>query len=245
MQTQNRRHLAVAGTFNVRDLGGYPGASGETRWRRILRADGLHRLDERGMDALTNEGVTTVIDLRHDQEIEEKPNPFSRHPAVEYRHIPLFEQLAPGAMAGRDVLYELYVRALTSRQDAIAEVLTAIADAPDGAVLFHCTAGKDRTGIVSALLLAIAGVETATILEDYVLTKTQIAPMIAEFVEAAIARGTDVEALRPLLACEPETMAATIDHIVEAHGSVEAYLEAIGLEPRTIARLKSRLLEDL
>ncbi|KAB0268027.1 tyrosine-protein phosphatase [Microvirga brassicacearum] len=245
MQPQYQRHLAVDGTFNIRDLGGYAIATGETRWRRVLRADGLHRLDHAGMAVLTAEGVTTIIDLRHGHELETQPNPFSTNPAVQYHHVSLFDQLAPSAMAGDDVLYDLYVQALTSRQGAIAQVLTVIANAPDGVVLFHCTAGKDRTGIVSALMLAVAGVETAIILEDYAMTKTRIAPMIDEILEGAATRGVDVETFMPLLACEPETMAATIAHVIGSYGSAEAYLETIGLAPQTIDRLRSRLVEDV
>ncbi len=244
MHLSNQRHLPVPGTFNIRDLGGYAAGPFETRWRRILRADGLHHLDEAGIAVLTDEGVTTVIDLRHGHELESQPNPFHAHPAVAYHNVSLFERLAPGDMAAGDVLLDLYIQALTTRHDAISQVLTLIAEAPEGVVLFHCTAGKDRTGLVAALLLALAGVATATILDDYALTKPMIAPLLDRLIAEAEERGADLAALRPLLACEPQTMAATIAHILDNHGSVEAYLLAIGLSDATIARLKTRLLED-
>lgn len=243
MQPQFERHLAVAGTFNIRDLGGYPHASGETSWRRLLRADGLHRLDEAGMAALTDAGVTTVIDLRRDHELESHPNPFSANPAVAYHNVSLFDQLDPKAMVA-DVLGDLYLQALTTRQAAIAQILTLIADAPEGVVMFHCTAGKDRTGLVAMLMLSLAGVEQAIILEDYARTGEMIAPMIDEILADATARGVDIEAFRPLLACNPDTMAATLAHLAEHHGTVEAYLAAIGLSPETVAKLKHRLVED-
>lgn len=241
----NQRHLPVPGTFNIRDLGGYVAGQAETRWRRILRADGLHHLDEAGMAVLTAEGVTTIIDLRHDHELESRPNPFHAHPAVAYHNVSLFERLAPGDLSAGDVLLDLYTQALTTRQAAIGTVLTLIAEAPQGVVLFHCTAGKDRTGLVAALLLALAGVADATILDDYALTKPMIAPLLDRLIAEAEERGADIAVLRPLLACEPQTMAATIAHILDNHGSVEAYLLAIGLSDATIARLKTRLLEDV
>lgn len=241
MQTQFTRHLPVRGTYNIRDLGGYLTADGETRWRRILRADGLHRLDADGMAELVGEGVSTVIDLRHPGELTSHPNPFGGNPAVRYHNVSLFDQLAPDRGQGGDVLFELYKLALAKRQDAIRDVLTIIADAPEGVVLFHCTAGKDRTGIVAALLLALAGVEAALIVEDYAQTAAMIAPMVEEIITDAAARGADIEAFRPLLASEPSTMVATIAHIVESHGSVRAYLENIGLDEATVARLKNRL----
>jgi protein-tyrosine phosphatase len=238
---QFTRHLPIKGTYNIRDLGGYLTADGQTRWRRILRADGLHRLDAEGMALLVGEGVTTVIDLRHPGELATHPNPFGANSAVRYHNVSLFDQLAPNAEPGGDVLLELYKTALAQRQDAIRDVLATIADAPEGVVLFHCTAGKDRTGIVSALLLAVAGVEASLIVEDYAQTGAMIAPMIEEIIADAAARGADVETFRPLLASEPVTMVATIAHIEERYGSVRNYLQTIRLSDTTIARLKNRL----
>lgn len=239
------RHLAIAGTFNVRDLGGYAHTGGTTAWRRFLRADGLHRLDAAGIDALEQLGVATVIDLRRDDELEQQPNPFRDHTSVAYRHISLFEDLAPSGMTGDDVLLDLYLRALAERGPVIVEVLNAIANAGDGTVLFHCTAGKDRTGIIAAMLLSLAGVAEHVIVSDYALTKERIAPAIADFVADAEARGVDVEAFRPLLACEAPTMAAMLAHLADRHGSVAAYLASIGLDAATADRLRSRLQETI
>jgi protein-tyrosine phosphatase len=241
---QFTRHLPVAGTYNVRDLGGYAAGAGATQWRRILRADGLHRLDAAGMQSLVAAGVTTVIDLRHADELNQQPNPFHANPAVGYHNVSLFDRLAPVPQPGADLLLELYKLALAERQPAIAEVLTVIAEAPEGTVLFHCTAGKDRTGIVSALLLALAGVEAALIVEDYALTGELIAPMVEEIIADAVARGANVETFRPLLAADPETMAATIAHLEKSYGSAAAYLERIGLAPATIDQLRTRLVGD-
>lgn len=244
MQPPYTRHLPVAGTYNVRDLGGYRAANGETRWRRILRADGLHRLDEAGMVTLVDEGVTTIIDLRHADELVQQPNPFGGNKAVRYHNVSLFDQLAPSARPGDDLLLDLYKLALAQRQDAIATVLNTIADAPPGVVLFHCTAGKDRTGIVALLLLSLAGVDDTLIVQDYVQTGTMIAPMIEEIIAQAAARGADVEAFRPLLASEPATMVATLAHLSEQYGSARDYLKTIGLSDATMARLQDRLVGE-
>lgn len=239
------RHLPIKGTYNVRDLGGYLTEAGETRWRRILRADGLHRLEPEGVQALVAEGVTTVIDLRHPGELEQQPNPFNGHGTVAYHNVSLFDQLAPEAKPGEDLLLALYILALETRQAAIAQVLGIIADAPDGTVLFHCTAGKDRTGIISALLLSLVGVGSETIVEDYALTARMIAPMVEEIIAGAVARGADVEKFRPLLASDPATMLATIDYIAAEHGSVVDYANKIGVPAATIERLKARLTGEI
>jgi protein-tyrosine phosphatase len=237
------RDIVVPGLFNLRDLGGYPHPGGATPWRRILRADGMYRCDAESIAALKRLGVATVIDLRHDEELARQPNPLRNEPGIVYRHVSLFAGLAPVAMVDGDVLHALYREALTDRGGAIIEILTVIAEAPDGAVLFHCTAGKDRTGLVAALLLALVGVEAAMVVDDYALTGERIAPLVEEFLADAVSRGHTADRFRPLLACEPRTMAATLAHLVEAHGSVEGYLLGIGLEPAVIARLKARLSE--
>lgn len=245
MQPAPTRHLPIEGTYNVRDLGGYAASGGQTQWRRILRADALHRLDEQGVDRMLESGVTTVIDLRHADELAHQPNPFSGHPGVAYHNVSLLDGLAPDLMTEGDLLLELYKLALTQRQPALAQVLRLIADAPPGAVLFHCTAGKDRTGIVAALLLGVAGVEAALIVEDYAQTAALIAPIIADITAGAVARGADPAAFQRLLASEPETMVATLAFIEAEFGSVDEYLGAIGLDDQTIDRLRNRLLGDL
>ncbi|ODT48049.1 tyrosine-protein phosphatase [Devosia sp. 63-57] len=238
------RHLPVPGTHNIRDLGGYATAVGTTRFRRLLRADALHRLDASGIESLLASGVTTVIDLRHDDELAHQPNPFAGHEHVGYHNVSLFDGLAPDLMADGDVLLELYILALQSRQDSIAAVLTHIADAPGGAVLFHCTAGKDRTGIIAALLLSLVGVEAQDIVADYAQTAALIAPIVADITAGAVARGADPERFKRLLASDPETMVATLAFIETEFGSVPAYLEQIGLGEDTITQLRHRLLGD-
>jgi protein-tyrosine phosphatase len=242
MHMKHTRHIPVVGTFNIRDLGGYTGLDGETQWRRVLRADGLHRLDAEGMALLVDEGVTTVIDLRHDRELESQPDPFHAHPAVTYHNVSLFEALIPEPGEKGDVLYDLYIKALNHRPVEIVRVLTMIAEAPEGIVLFHCTAGKDRTGIIAALLLALAGVNADIIVEDYALTGPMIAPMIDDILAHAALHGTDLESFRPLLAADPHTMADTITYIDQHYGSAADYLAKNGLSATTAALLRRRLM---
>ena len=239
----NQRHLRLAGAYNIRDLGGYPlGDGGSTRWGRLLRADALHRLAETEARMLAEHGLATVIDLRRQAELDAAPNPFSSFDGVAYHHVSLFDQLDPLALAGStNLLYDLYCMALRERGDAFAQVLRLIADAPDGIVLFHCTAGKDRTGLVAALMLLIADADEDTILADYAMTGDLIAPMLEELLREAELRGDDVEAFRPLLACEPATMAATLLEIDRAHGGIASYLASIGIDDDTVRKLRLRL----
>ena len=243
------RHVAMPGAYNIRDLGGYKTPSGHTKWRRILRADGLHRMPATSVAQLHELGVRTVIDLRRDHELEAGPNPFRDHAQVRYVNISLFDILAletakaTGADGG-NVLLNLYCQAVAEKQPEIRAVLTTIAEAVPGIVLFHCTAGKDRTGIIAALLLALAGVGEEDIVEDYALTKAQIAPLLDNIIANAQARSENMAHFLALLDCEADTMRHFLDHLATEHGGVLAYLAKIGIDRETAANLRIRLLEE-
>jgi len=240
------RLIALEGAHNVRDLGGYRTANGGlTRWRSILRGDALHRLSEADIETLLDNGLATVIDLRNAHEIAVEANPFTDHAQIRYHNTPLFSALAPVEMMANAALSfdmgDRYCQAIDDCQPAIAEVLKTIADAPEGAVLFHCSAGKDRTGVISALLLANAGVDEATIVEDYALTATISGPLIARLRERALGRGTPADLVDIVLASEPRSMRQALDHIARNYGSVRDYLVRLGFDEPTMARLRSRL----
>jgi protein-tyrosine phosphatase len=164
------RRLPLAGAYNLRDVGGYPAANGgQTRWRTLFRADSLHRLSVEEQEALLEYGVRTVIDLRRPEETAAAPNVFAASSHVRYLHLSITDG-APDPSGPSIELDELYRRILDLRGEQLGAVLTAMAD--DGAfpAVVHCTAGKDRTGLIIALLLGIAGVPSEQIIEDYALS---------------------------------------------------------------------------
>ena len=243
------RHIALSGAYNIRDLGGYrTGAGAVTRVRRVLRADSPHRLTDDDIDTLLETGLATVIDLRAPHEVADAPTRLAGLDGVDALHLPLFDALAPDTVHAHaerpegDPLLPFYAGTLASRQAALREVLQAIAEARSGAVMFHCTAGKDRTGLVSALTLGAAGVTEAEIVADYARSKALIADLVAEFLDLARRNGTDLDAYRRVLACRPETMRAALAHLREHYGGVGAYLDTIGLTPEQQRRLSDRLL---
>jgi protein-tyrosine phosphatase len=245
------RHLPLSGAYNFRDLGGYRTRSGEmTRWRRILRADSPHRLSKQDISDLLNQGLSTVIDLRSANEIANAPNPFLDHAQITYQNVSLFDHLAPADMRQgetsntKDPLLDFYISTLANRQTAIRDILHAIACAQDGTVMFHCTAGKDRTGLISALLLGQANVEEDEIVSDYVQTKPLIVDLVQEFLTLARNNGTDLSTYRPLLECNAKTMRNVVKHIRDRYVSVPKFLTSIGLEADSIMRLSRRLLAD-
>jgi protein-tyrosine phosphatase len=167
--TEPTRHLPFEGTFNVRDVGGYATADGRrTRWRTLLRADSLHRLSEAAQLQLVDMGLRTAIDLRRASEVADCPNVFCRSRSVRYRALPVFDDVAErGAPRSLEATYR---HALDTRQPQLRAIVGALASPRALPALVHCTAGKDRTGLVIALLLELAGVSRETVVEDYALS---------------------------------------------------------------------------
>lgn len=243
------RHLALEGAENLRDLGGLPTHDGGmTRSGTVLRSAGLHALGATAQAQLLEYGLTTVIDLRNADEIEREPNPFVHQDAVRYVHVPLFAGLANGetrsANAPLPSLEGLYVGALERCQDEFRAVLEQVAVNTTGVTLFHCTAGKDRTGLIAALLLGAADVTEAAIIEDYALTERQAGALLERLLEEAVRNGMDREGFARLLTARPATMEATLAYLTGRYGGVQGYLsEGLDLEPGLIAALRSRLRE--
>ncbi|BDZ56026.1 hypothetical protein GCM10025870_30990 [Agromyces marinus] len=166
--------IPVPGTYNFRDVGGLPARGGSVRYGRLFRSDGLHRLGEEGRDALRRLEVGVVVDLRDENESRLMPDDISGL-EIEVLQLPVFE--GSGASQGeRGIsLDELYHRILTRHAGVVVQVLREISSAGDRAVVVHCTAGKDRTGIVVALALLAAGVDRESVIADYVVTESLLA----------------------------------------------------------------------
>ena len=240
------RQIRLQGAFNVRDLGGYGRADGTTtRWRSVLRADGLQGLTGADVALLLDLGLVTVVDLRSNVELERDPSAFARHASVDYRHVPLFDSLAPvdqmfASTAGFG-LAARYASAADICGPALATVARTVAEAGEGVVLFNCTAGKDRTGIVAAMLLSLAGVADDEIVADYALTATIAAPLMDRLRQAALRRGLSETAAATLLGSEPDTMRAFLGHVAGRHGGFAAYLADAGVSAGHLDRLTRRL----
>jgi protein tyrosine/serine phosphatase len=176
------RDLEWAGCYNVRDLGRLPAAGGgQTRWGAVVRCDTLDRLTERGWAALAAHGVRTVIDLRTPG--EHRVGTGHRPDWLTVLPLPLDGEPADAGL--REYFgTPIYLRSLLERRpDRCVAVLAALADAPAGGVAVHCVAGRDRTGIIALLLLALAGVDPHVIAEDYERSGERLRPLYAELGE--------------------------------------------------------------
>ena len=244
--TERARRLPWDGCLNVRDVGGYPTVDGaRTRWGALLRGDNLCRLTPTGCRALLDYGVRTIIDLHDHAKIEDPPHPFGPHGAhagaVTYHNL-LFrdpdDAFLQTVRRERRGLLELYRVTVDRYAPRIAAVVRAVADAPEGGVLVHCNVGKDRAGLVAALLLALAGVPDATIAEDYALSDLYLRPL---YQARARAQGLDEAVLLESSRSRPETMLGLLAHLQAAHGGARAYLLAAGLPPDDLNRVRRRL----
>jgi protein-tyrosine phosphatase len=227
------RHLPLAGTYNVRDVGGYATAcGGRTRWHTLIRADSLHRLTPESQETLLALGLRTVIDLRRPNETGEWPNVFAASPRVRYLNVDLVggASLVPSE---RDdwQLDVVYCAILDRRDAALGEIFRTLAAPGAFPVAVHCTAGKDRTGLVVALALALAGVDSETIASDYALSSTfLVGPYLEEARARALASGLSWDRYQLRLACRQEFMRRTLDHLESSHGGAAAYLRAAGVD---------------
>lgn len=243
--TTPMRHIPLEGAYNVRDVGGYPTQDGgTTNWKTFLRADGLNALTEDAQDTLIDYGVRTIIDLRSETELADEPNVFAESDRVKYVNIPLLpanNRPTPDEMP-RDLL-TIYKLILDDCQQRVLDVMSTLAESDTFPALVHCTAGKDRTGVITALMLDLAGVNDKTIAEDYALTGVYLQPKLDMIREKAKESGRDMTAFEPLLLSEPDAMKATLQYLDENYGGAEKYLRTIGLSEDQIALLKTKMLD--
>ncbi|MFE6967559.1 MULTISPECIES: tyrosine-protein phosphatase [unclassified Agromyces] len=243
MKTQSR--IPVPGTFNFRDVGGLPARGGVVRDGVLYRSDGLYRLGEAGKSELRQLGVGIVIDLRDDNEAKMMPDDLDGL-EVEVLRLPVFEGSGASQGAGGISLEALYERIVTQHASVVVSALREIASAGDRAVVVHCTAGKDRTGIVVALTLMAVGVDRESVIDDYARTEANLAgEWLEEMVEMIGRYGVaDTPELRTLMGGSPrEAIEGVLDTVERAHGSTREYLLASGLELGELAALETLLVE--
>lgn len=230
------RVLAWQGCLNVRDLGGVPlGGGGETRFGELIRADSVPHLSEEGWRAFAEHGIRRVVDLRWPEERADDP---PHGVDVEVVHVSLLgaydpdvDRDMPAYIAADDIVgFRVggYTRWLDEYRAHFAEALGAIADS-GGPTVFHCRGGKDRTGLVAALLLRLAGASIEDVAADYALS------------EANFLSGDETKAAYFVFATPAAAMARTLAWLEERHGGVELYLRACGLDDGRLERLRARL----
>ena len=241
-----QRVIDLEGCLNFRDLGGYPTADGRTvRWQQVYRSDALHHLTPADVARVRDDlGVAAVVDLRSTAELRgEGRGPLAREP-IGFHHLPLFDgqQSRPEGWPPIATLADRYFLLAEIAQAPIARLITVLGEA-GGPVVYHCAAGKDRTGVVSAVVLGLLGVRDEVIVADYAATQENLEAII-ERLMAAKGYQTMLSALPPdTLHAEAETMVAFLARIRERYGSMRGYARAAGVADAVVERLAERLLE--
>ncbi|GAA4964672.1 protein tyrosine phosphatase (PTP) superfamily phosphohydrolase (DUF442 family) [Nonomuraea thailandensis] len=236
-----RREIGFTGVFNFRDVGGYPALGGRSvRWRRLFRSDAPSGLSGDDRTRFASLGIRTVVDLRRTYEVERQ----GRMPdldGVAYRHIDpghreWHASYRPGADPAR-YFADRYLDLAEEGAHGLAETIRVIAAEESGPVLVHCVTGKDRTGVVCALVLALLGVPDDDIDADYALSAR------ANVRYAAWAR-RNRQAVLPGFASPPGSVRLFLAGLRAVHGTVEAYLIGAGLGADELAALRTHLLEQ-
>ncbi len=244
------RPIELKTAYNIRDLGGFPTrAGGTTRYGRAIRSDGLHRVDDGDAALLEALELRVVFDLRSGAELDSDGLGAYVGSRVAHRHTPMMAvTLNPydDSVDWRGIdLEERYVAMLDEGRDAVRAVLEAIAAPGPGAVLFHCSAGKDRTGVLAAVLLCAVGVDEDAIVTDYARSQGNIAQVIEGYREQMREAGLDSDAIDYLISSPPQRMRYTLAKLRERWGSVEGYLEDIGFDGSAVAQLRRYFVEDV
>ncbi|HEY3842835.1 MAG TPA: tyrosine-protein phosphatase [Acidimicrobiales bacterium] len=239
------RLIALEGAVNFRDLGGYATTDGQrTRWRVLFRADGLSELTEPDRAVLRQLGIRTVVDLRSGYEVEQSRFNVEAHP-VEFHHFPFIDQLPDVEEWDRrpGLLGSQYTEMLDDAMPQIVGALEVLAGPEARPAVFHCTAGKDRTGLLSALVLSLLGVPEETVVADYALSGAAMERLRAKLI-LKYPDGKDVIAdISEVFSADPDNMVRLFAHLHERYGSVAGYAERAGVSVQVVTRLRAALLE--
>lgn len=249
----SQRLLPLVGAYNFRDLGGYPTTDGrQTRWGRLFRSDTLDELTAEDVAALRELGLASVIDLRTTSEVERAGRRVLADEPIHYVHLSVIteEGSGPGpgeAQAapqwGSSRAAQRYLWYLEVGAEALASAFELMGDPARYPMVFHCFAGKDRTGVLAALVLSCLGVEETAIVEDYVLTETRM-----ELIKSRLRRdpriGERADQIPPdALSVLAETMEEFLDGLAVRYGGARSWALQAGIAPEHLEVLEGQLLE--
>jgi protein-tyrosine phosphatase len=229
------RQIQFEGCFNFRDLGGYPALGGSwVRPHLLFRADGPHALTDADADGLRALDLATLIDLRTADEAIERGTYVSALDVIVAYHLPLTDVLPDAeelpTWTEPTVVARRYREMLDGGADQVAEVLAILSDPSAYPAVFHCSAGKDRTGMIAAILLGILGVQDADIIADYTLSRDPMQRLLAHLRATFPDAGDRLDQVAPaMVAADAATMAEFIAGLRNDFGSFDGYAASLGV----------------
>ena len=244
------RHLRFDSVTNFRDIGGYQTRQGKTvTWRRVFRSGEFAKITRNDFQRLMKElGLTSVIDLRSAIEIERQGIGLLSEADIKYHSIPFMTDDDPGANASRyehcTNMGEFYLEMARQKDygQRITEALEIIAEPENHPLVFHCAVGKDRTGMLASVLLSLLGVAEKDIIEDYALSEPYMDELLARLKNNPQKNDPPLDIPEYFWKASPESMTLFLSTLRREYGSIEGYLESMGMEPSLTERLESALL---
>jgi protein-tyrosine phosphatase len=247
---------------NFRDVGGLATTDGRTvRTGLLFRSNEPSRMTDKDLVTLRKFGIRLVCDLRSAKESRRRRGRFLADGSIRLVNIPLHEDASQDGSLRKMLVFMLarsggeqfrefsrryYQHVAFEQTSRMREIITLFSRDDSWPALIHCTAGKDRTGFLAAIIQLLVGVPYRSVMEDYLLTNDHFAPQLAKVIRAvriATLFRVSPERLRLLLMAHPESLDDVHRNLVEKHGSIESYLrEACGIDQATLERLKQRLL---
>ena len=238
------RQLSFPVVYNARDLGGLRNTHGqETRWKSFVRCDSPFRLNNEGLRTVQDYGIRTIIDLRHEEELAHEPNPLRDSTVITYINVPFIDPRNSSVLVKAietEGMLAWNLKMLEIAQPEISTAFRAIANAPAGGILFHCLAGKDRTGLTAMLLLGLVGVPDEQIALDYDESNHHLGPLNEQVLQR-FPEEVRPRVLRNLLSGKDNMLKITA-HLRQHHGDAHQYLHQCGLSDSEVNAIQSRLI---
>lgn len=245
MATKHGR-LPVEGTFNFRDVGGYPAGKGRTRAGQLFRSDALSRVTAAGLDYLTALKIGYVVDLRTGLELSQDDCASRAIPWATHVSVPILGGSRHSLVSGPTIsLEELYRQVLLESGWSLAVGVSAIAETGRTPVLVNCTAGKDRTGLLIALTLEAAGVDRQAVIADYTQSALNLdGDWVDETLSTLVSHGVAISPkLFEVIGGSPDhAMGNILSWLDREYGSPEGYLREHGLLPHSVEALRDKLV---
>jgi protein-tyrosine phosphatase len=245
------RHYPFEGCFNFRDIGGYPTIDGHTvRWGQYFRTGRQDRMTEADLELVRSLGIKTQIDLRKPEEVKDQGRGPLEVMGAAYHNLSIIPD------GGTDQLSRLvgdtgisgkrYLAYLEFDHQSWVHMFDIFAHADSTPIVLHCTAGKDRTGVSTAFLLSVLGVERSLIEADYILTNRDV-PRQADFIEhtTGFPEGMNRAAMMRAAGVPENAMVDFLDGLEEKWGGVLAYLSSIGIDEATMAAVRGKFLKTV
>lgn len=235
--------LPLSCSHNTRSLGGYPTSSHRiTRDYCLLRSDAIANLSEQDRNYLLTYGLGCVIDLRSTWEISQNPSPFVNDAEIEYFAVPMLDGMASKGMQGAlpDSMSEIYIELLQKSGADFVFAIRKILGHKGQVVLFHCTAGKDRTGVLAALLLLAAGVSPEAVLADYAVTEKNMKPVF-DGMRAQFSAQYGADLPKSVFSSDPGELQKSLDWLTEHYQTAARYLTENGLTESELAALTEQI----